>query len=155
MKIQLANPRLARLVADITGDGHLQIGKYTHLISFYSKNIDEIKKVEDRFYKLFKIRGKVYTDNRKFRRYKLFFSSKPISLYLKEIGIPAGNKTNTNFGIPEWILNGKDNVKRAYIQGMYDCEGYIYSNKTGGKDRWRIGLAMCKNKSVIEGESFI
>ena len=35
-------PDLSRIIADINGDGHLQLQDWRGLVSFYSKNKDEI-----------------------------------------------------------------------------------------------------------------
>ncbi len=148
--VNLSDPVLARSIADITGDGHLQIKDWRHLISFYSKDLTEIEKVQNRFYYLFGIHGRLYTDNRNMKRYKLFFISKPIALFFKEMGTPVGNKTNTPFKVPNFIINGKSRVKSAYLQGMFDAEGSIYSSKNNARTRWRINFAMCKNVEYLE-----
>ena len=64
--------------------------------------------------------------------------------------MPSGNKTNKEFHVPKWILNGTKDIKSNYLTGIYDCEGYIYSNKNGNKLRWRIGLEFYKNIRLIE-----
>ena len=128
----LTNPELARLVADLTSDGHLQIHGHRYISSFYSKDIEEIKSFERRFYNLFKIKGKTYIDKRPIRgskpviRYKLFFISKQASIFLKRIGTPVGNKTESSFLIPDWIYNGNQEFKKAYLRGLYDAEGSIF-----------------------------
>jgi len=142
------DPLFADLVARLTGDGHLQFDK--SLVSFYSKNIEEINNVKKVVYNLFRVSGKIYVDNREPKRYKLFFISAPLSIYLKGVGVPVGNKTNVAFDVPDWILEGEKKIKRAYLQGIYDSEGYVYSNKSGRKLRWRIGISMCKNENIVE-----
>ena len=145
----LCNPDLARLVADLTGDGHLQINGHRHIASFYSKDLDEIKEVKKRFYDLFQIKGKIHEDNRPVgktqkpvKRYKIFFISKPVAIFLKDIGTPVGDKTNVPFLVPKWIIKGHSTLKKAYLQGLYDAEGSIFvANK-----RWQIALKMAKNE---------
>ncbi len=150
MIVTTPNPMLARLVADLTGDGHIQIQNWKHIISFYSKNMEEIEAFRIRFREMFGIDGKIYVDRRGSVRYKLFFISKEAALILKELETPVGNKTNIPFKVPEWVFRGGDEIKAAYIQGIYDCEGYIYSNMNNGKIRWRIGLSMCKNQNIVD-----
>ena len=145
---------LARLIADITGDGHLQIKNGRYLASFYSKNIEEIKSFERRSQELFNITPKRYVDSRKTwkgsgTRYQSFIISKPVALFLRDIGVPVGNKTNNPFTVPDWIFNGSKKMKSAYLRGLFDNERTIYSNKENKRTRWRIDLKMAKNEKII------
>jgi tRNA-splicing ligase RtcB len=158
MKYLLKEPKLARCVADITGDGHLQIQEWRHLASFFSKEMEEIEAVKKRFKELFDVEGRIYVDkstsvkckNSK-ERYMLFFISKPVSLFLKEIGTPVGNKTNKKFKVPGWIYRGKKELKAAYLRGLYDNEGSIfYSPASGENVRWRISFQMAKNEEILD-----
>lgn len=151
----LNNPKLARTVADITGDGHLQIDKWRFLASFYSKNLKEIKEVKQRFFELFGAKGIIYVDDsaskqspKSTRRYKLFIVSKPICKFLRDIGTPVGNKTNKQFTVPSWIFTGNSELRSAYLRGLYDNEGSIHTTR-GKKLRWRISLKMAKNVQLL------
>ena len=126
-KYQLNNPQLAYVVAAITGDGHLQIKEWRHLISFFSKEIEDIEAMKICFQELFQLQGRMYIDDRqkhknKTKVYGIFFNSRPVALFLKEIGTPVGNKTNTPFSIPEWVLRGSPQIKGAYLRGLFDTE---------------------------------
>jgi intein/homing endonuclease len=150
----LTNPELARLVADITGDGHLQVQGWRYLASFFSKNLEEIKSFEERSQKLFNVTPKRYVDSRKTwkgsgTRYQSFIISKSVVLFLRDIGIPVGNKTNNPFRVPSWVYEGSSEMKSAYLRGLYDNEGTIYSNKENKNIRWRIDLKMAKNKEIL------
>jgi intein/homing endonuclease len=155
-------PELAEIVAIITGDGHLQIKQWRHLVSFYSKDLKEVSRVNDLFKKVFDIEGHIYKDNsysKKTRgstlRYKLFFISKPVTLLLNELGVSKGNKTNTPFQVPEWILNSPDEIKSAYLSGLFDCEGCVSCSKLKtGKTRWQIKIHMCKNEILLSDGLF-
>ncbi len=152
-KSLLNKPELARLVADLTSDGHLQIQGHRYISSFYSKEINEIQRFNDKFYKLFKIKGKIYEDRRPVGknpnpiiRYKIFFISKQVSLFLRDIGTPVGDKTNFPFLIPEWIIKGTKEMKSSYIRGLFDAEGSIFC----GKDkRWQMTFKMAKNEEIL------
>lgn len=52
------NPELARMVADITGDGHLQIQGWRYLASYVSNQLSEIESFERRSQELFNITPK-------------------------------------------------------------------------------------------------
>jgi len=150
-------PELAQIVALITSDGHLQIKAWRHLTSFYSKDLDEINKVKELFKEVFDVPGHVYEDTspgKKFKgrnlRYKLFFVSKLVALFLKEAGVPIGNKTNTPFQVPDWIMNGSDEIRGAYLRGLYDGEGSIFTTRQKtGSVRWRIKISFAKNKILL------
>ncbi|HIJ10941.1 TPA: hypothetical protein HA278_02690 [Candidatus Woesearchaeota archaeon] len=156
----LTNPELARLVADVTGDGHLQVKGWRYLTSFVSNEIQETEAFERRSKELFDVIPKRYIDSRKTHkgsgiRYQSFIISKPVALFLCENGVPVGNKTNNPFKVPTWIFNGSPEMKAAYLRGLYDNEGTIYSNKEGNKTRWRIAISMAKNNDILqEGIAF-
>lgn len=148
LKNLIGTPELARVVADLSSDGHLQIKRWRHLTSFYAKEIEEIKKFEQRIFHLFQEKSFIYPDK---VGYKIFLTSKKIALFLKEVGVPVGNKTNIPFFIPDWVMNGSAEIKSAYLQGMYDGEGSIHSTpQKNGKNRWRINIEMYKNKDILD-----
>ena len=140
--------KLAYISGYIMTDGHLQLKGWRALISFYSKNIDDIKLIQDLFLELFKIKGRVYPDKRKKSMFRLFFISKELARFFNSIGVPKGNKTNTPFLIPEWIFKGEDNLKSSFLQSLFDTEGCIYFTNSNNKIRWRIAFEMYKNEAL-------
>lgn len=148
------NAELARLVALITCDGHLQLKDWRGLVSFYSKDFNEIEGINILFKKLFGKEGKIYKDfskdlgGKRNLRYKIFFISKDIATFLNKIGVPKGNKTNVSFIIPNWIFKGNETIRKEYLKAVYDCEGCIYTTKTKSGDRWRISLEVYKNDKL-------
>jgi len=154
----IGNPELARIVADITSDGHIQLKEWRGLTSFYSKDLEAINQSKNRFKYLFGIDGRTYIDNSYNRkRYKLFFISRPLAEFLVLAGVPKGNKTNKPFYIPRWILNGNKKIKSAYLQGIFTAEGSIFSTRQKDNDvRWRIGIEFYKwTKYNKEGKQFL
>ena len=154
----LKNPLLSRVVADLTCDGHLQIKEWRGLASFYTKQKEENQAIEKRYHTIFKIKGRVYPDKRKKETvYRIFFISKSLAIFLSDIGVPVGNKTNSTFTIPKWIYRGEEAIKKAYLRGVYDSEGCIYSTRQKNKPpRWRITIEMYKNEELKqEGENFM
>lgn len=140
------NPELARIAGDITGDGHLQLDNRRGLVSFYSKNLEDIKKEDRKFIKLFNTKGHVYIDTRKNTRYKIFFSSKKLAAFLASIEIPVGNKTNENFLVPSWILGGNEDIRCSYLRGIFTAEACISITKR----RWRIHIEQYKSTKLKE-----
>lgn len=154
----IGSPELARIVADIATDGHLQLKEWRGLTSFYSKDLEAINRANERFKYLFGIDGRVYIDTSYGRkRYKIFFISKPLAEFLVSAGVPDGNKTNKPFYIPKWILKGNKKVKSAYLQGIFTAEGSIFPTKQkNNKIRWRIGIEFYKwTKYKKEGKKFL
>jgi len=135
---------LARVCAELTGDGYIQLKDWRGLTSFYSKHLSEINDFESRFSKIFSICGRIYPDNRNNKRYKLFFISKKVAQTLVSLGVPSGNKTNTPFFVPGWVLSGSSEVKTAYLRGLFNSEGSIGFIKTKSGLRWRIDFEMYK-----------
>lgn len=150
-KSLIGSPELARIVADISTDGHLQIKGWRNLTSFYAKDIEEIKKLNQRF-SIFNETGIIYDDKSGYKGngFKIFFTSKKLAYFLKEVGVPVGNKTNNSFLVPNWIMNGSSKTKAAYLRGIYDGEGSIHATRQKKKKkRWRINLEFCKNKETL------
>ena len=153
--------KIAEVAALITGDGHLQSKGWRHQVSYYSKEPEEIKRIDSLFQELFNVEGKLYLDRsasatvRSITRYKLFFIDKNLTLFLKDCGVPAGNKTNFSFEVPEWVINSNSKVKSAYLRGLFDAEGCMSVAKTK-KSRCRIKFDMGKNENLLpEGICFL
>jgi intein/homing endonuclease len=154
----IGTSELARIVADITTDGHLQLKDWRGLTSFYSKDINAINDSNKRFKNLFGINGRIYIDTSYGRkRYKIFFISKPLAEFLVSVGVPKGNKTNAPFFVPNWIIKGNKKVKSSYLQGVFTAEGSIFPTKQkNDKIRWRIGIEFYKwTKYKKEGKEFL
>lgn len=139
-------PRLAKIVAQINGDGSLQLDKDRSIVSFNSNNFYEIENISNEFRKLFNIKGLIYKNYVRSKN-KICFLGKKICLFLLTNGVVKGNKTNQAFLVPDWIINGNLDIKKAYLQGFYDTEGSIFPTKMkNGKIRWRINLIQAKNE---------
>jgi len=156
-KKSIGTPLLARICADISSDGHLQIQDWRGLVSFYSKDLHAINNINKKFKHLFGIGGRIYTKKSKNVRYGIFFISKPLAIFLNEIGVPKGNKTNKPFFVSDWIINGNNKIQSAYLRGLFTGEGSIFSTKQKNKEpRWRIGIEMYKwTKYKEEGKKFM
>jgi len=142
---------LARFVGLITGDGHLQLSGGRYLISFYSNNDYQISRLNSEFEQFFGVKGRVYMDKRTKNNKKLFFASKKLALFFKQIGVHPGSKTNGPHLVPIWIMNGHKLVKSAYVRALFDCEGCIYKTKLAkGNFRWRITFEQWKVKHSLK-----
>ena len=136
---------LAKIVADVTGDGHLQLKNWRGLVSFYSNDHNKIEDIIERFRTLFGVIGRVYMKHGKNLQYRVFFISKPVARYLMSMGVPEGNKTDQSFLIPSWIMKGDRKVRAAFLRGIFSAEGSVfYTKQKNGKKRWQIGIEMYK-----------
>ncbi len=143
---------LARIVGDLTGDGHLQLSGRRGLASFYSKDIKAIKNQNRRFKRLFNVEGHIYTDRRENIRYKIFFSSKKLAAFLASIKVPVGNKTNEKFSVPNWIMKSDRDIKSSYLRGIFTAEACVSVTKK----RWRIHIEQYKSvKMKKSGVSYM
>jgi len=137
---------LSLLVGIINGDGHLQIGNGKGLVSFYSKNVYEIEYFRKMFYRLFNKKSIVYKNYKNSGRHRIYYSGKPLAMFLENVGVIKGNKTNIGYLIPNWIMGGNTTFKSNYLKGLYDTEGTIcYSRK-----RWQISINQSKNEKLRE-----
>lgn len=154
MKIK-KDSELARIIADLTGDGHLQYDGKRGVIFFYSKYLKSVKSFSHRFEKIFGVKGRIrklkYTGKAFTIRYEVHFSSKGVAKILYELGTPAGNKANNLFSVPNWILNGNRTIKKEYLRGIYTAEGSIYPTKIRNGVRWRIEIEQYKKFAIKEG----
>ena len=146
--------RIARIVGNITGDGHIQLDNRRGVVSFYSKYFDKIKNENKLFNQLFDLNGHVYKYNRKSGIvYGIMFTSKALAVIFSVLGVPVGNKTSTRFNVPNWILNGDNKIQRAYLLGMFTSEGTIYNSKHNG---WRLEIEQYKiEKLSIYGKKYM
>ncbi len=135
---------LALLVGVINGDGHLQLGVGRGLASFYSKNMYEIKNFNKLFSNLFKKKGIIYKNYKDSERHRIYYSGKPLALFLNDVGVVAGNKTNTEYLIPDWVYTGESSLKAAYLRGLYDAEGTVVFSR----ERWQISINQSKNEKL-------
>jgi len=138
-------PQLAKLCAYLTGDGHIQLKEWRGLVSFYSKDKDQINSINNLVLRMFRIKGHIYLDTRRTVRYKLFFISKPLAQFLVSTGTPFGNKANQPYSVPDWIVTGSPKLKSAYLRGLFTAEGSVCcSTSKCGKERWQIGIEQYK-----------
>ncbi len=146
------NLKLVRIVSYLTFDGHL----YKDLSGFYlsSNNINTLNEFQKEVKELFNLISKRLEKNNYCygnKNYKLRFFNTQISKYLQKLGTPEGNKTLTEFRVPNWIKNNK-NLSKEYLKIAYFCEG---CNKEKRKNP-RIQFNINKSKNKLEnGLNFI
>jgi len=135
--------KLAGLVADLMGDGHIQ--KHTSWrLDYTSKSKQELLRFEKELCSLFGIKGKIRpcTTNKYSKTFNYGVNVKPVALALHLCGAPKGAKVFQKFDIPSWILEDKEYF-RAFIHRLFCCEGNVDYQKPA------IELRMHKEKSIV------
>ena len=63
-----------------------------------------------------------------------------------EIGMPIGKRVETEFILPEWIINGDINTKKAFLSGLYAAEGFEPAMQKNDKTLKPLGFALTKRR---------
>lgn len=128
-------PKLAEIMGIIIGDGHLDHHKKYRTTTMYSvciggssaEDMDYYKnKINPLFFKLFNLKFTFL-----FRRNDeliLRLYSKAITTFIKNLGIKAGNKLFNNH-VPNIILISDDEIKKSFLRGLFDTDGYLSFKK--------------------------
>ena len=114
------NGDLAELVGLILGDGHIGVFPRSEVlvISFNSKNIEQINRYAHIVEKIFKKRPTISkVSGKNCIIVKLY--EKNIS---KRLNIPTRSRKKVKNKVPKWILSDKNYVVR-YLRGLYEAEG--------------------------------
>lgn len=132
---------LAKTVAFIMGDGHITKNKqHTY---FYFKHLQDAKEFVNEFRLVFN-QEKIKINKNSFC-YEANINNKYFGKLLEELGAPIGNKVIQPFLIPNWIYNGPNNVKAAFLSVIYGNEGSKPQD-----NRWRIQFVISKNKKNVK-----
>jgi hypothetical protein len=136
---------LAEIVAAIITDGHLELykGSRPKKIVFYSDNMSSLKWFEESMEKIFRTKPKLVEYVPKYgmknkKRYKVVINDASVARVLLMIGAPGGNKTKSDFNVPNWIMNGSDKIKSGFLQKIFDFDGSIPVKKPNRRATWNI-----------------
>ncbi len=142
----VASPKLAGIVADLMGDGHLQ-GFKLWRIDFTSKDKLELRRFESTVFSLFGVRGKIRPCNgNKFgKTFNIGINNKLLARILFLVGVPPGCKVKTKFLIPNWILEDKEYF-RTFVRRLFTCEGSV---SLEGSNSF-IEMSMYKSEALLE-----
>ena len=123
MEIELSalTPEMAYAAGFIIGDGNLSDG---YRIRAVEENEEFMKAFVESFGKAFGKTPKIYFDryNNSFVAY--LYSKKIWGFLTTELEIPAGNKSRT-VRIPSKIKTSADEIKSAFLSGIFDAEGSV------------------------------
>lgn len=67
-----------------------------------------------------------------------------------ELGMPIGKRVEQHFLIPDWIMNGSQEVKSGFISGLYSAEGFTPAMQKNDKTPKVLGFNMSKRARLKE-----
>ncbi|RJQ21516.1 hypothetical protein C4580_02135 [Candidatus Woesearchaeota archaeon] len=128
-----ANEHLAKITGALFSDGCLYKGEKSHYyeVSFSvgtQADVDELTKDLTERGVIPRVRRQEKTvciGQRTFtiRVFQVRCASKELFLTFSRLGVPVGKKSNVSFSVPDWILNGNSEVKRAFLAGFLGGDG--------------------------------
>lgn len=62
----------------------------------------------------------------------------------KELGMPVGKKVEQPFLVPDWIMNSPQEIRLAFLSGLYAAEGFTPAMQKNDKTPKVLGLNMSK-----------
>lgn len=64
------------------------------------------------------------------------------------LGMPTGKRVEKEFILPEWITNGSNEIKIAFLSGLYAAEGYTPAMQKNDKTLKVLGFTLTKRKAL-------
>ncbi len=125
---------IARLLGYAFGDGHLgsMSGRYTLSLYGRREDLELVKKdldslgISSRLYN----RARTYRIKTSTGEYRgesasgeLRISSRSFAILMKKLGMPDGNKAETDYHVPEWIKKAPLWIKRNFLAGLFGADG--------------------------------
>lgn len=149
VKIKLpifTSPELASLIGHCMGDGCLSEKQF----SFFNLQRELVDEVIKDVKRAFSTNVKPI-EFEKDDGWEIEFPTN-IARLIALSGGPVGEKVFLPFDVPEWIKNGNDKIKIAFIRALFDDESWIkikFIRQSSSTQRI-IGINMSKNKKFIE-----
>ncbi len=153
---------IARILGFGFGDGHLgeMSGRIT--ISFFGREstLTHLKKdieklgmkcaiySREREYRIETVSG--WFEGRS-RSAELRVSSRSFAVLLEKLGMPKGNKSKIEYGVPEWIMESPLWIKRNFLAGLFGADGSI----VGFKKNTPLPINLTQGKSEELRENLI
>ncbi|MFH1586431.1 MAG: YchF-related putative GTPase [Candidatus Diapherotrites archaeon] len=145
LPIKLNTPSMATILAAVIGDGTIS---EVH-VEYKNKDSELLNKVEKEIKKTF---GNVKIDHRISEKgIPYIVANKIVKRVLINVGVPVGKKLNKNSGVPKIIVNGSKRMQKAFIQQLFDDEGWVENTN------YKIGLSQANectnaiNKKFFSG----
>ncbi|MFB5597924.1 MAG: RtcB family protein, partial [Nitrosopumilaceae archaeon] len=153
-------PIITKLFGYILGDGHIYLSGEKGFLCAYGPQ-EDLKEIQKDFATL-GFSARIYERERdhkiltkygsiEFTRknYELHVSSKSLAKLFFNLGYPKGNKTNTPFLVPDWIISNPLWVQRLFLAGLFGAE--LSKPRTHTKTGFDCPvLSMNKNSPLLD-----
>jgi intein/homing endonuclease len=158
------NTKLARIVGMLHGDGYLF--EKLNGFGFVSSDYKLLKGIEEDIKILFKLKSEI----KQFRKsgdkviiygkeskatkptYHLEYNSTAVCRLLFLSGVPKGKKVYKKYKVPKWIKKGNLEIKKSFLQGLFDSEMSNPTISTYGSHQNNISVARMELSKIIELE---
>jgi intein/homing endonuclease len=127
-------------VGHALGDGHI---RSNYEFGYISKNDYLLDKVATFGKNVFGL-NKIVKSNR-INGIKIIYFPRIFGRFLCLAGAIKGNKTLQSFIVPNWIKNGSNDVKRAFLRALFDDEACVKVSKNSND----ITFVMCKYEELV------
>ena len=117
------SPELASIVGHALGDGGLN--SKCCRFEYGNTRKELITAVKNDVTIVFKFDKPYETRLRKTENMKKIIYPSIIGRLLELTGTPRGKKVTKKYKIPDWIIKGNKEVKRSFLQAMFDDEGSV------------------------------
>ena len=81
--------------------------------------------------------------------YYIYFPASLVRLMIIA-GFPLGNKTLKSFSLPKWILELPDNLKFAFLDGIFSGDGEVPRLKKSGLASESLKISLSSEKYVMK-----
>ena len=138
-----ATPELASLFGHVLGDGHIKKNKVQ--FCYVNKSKELVEHITNCVKQIFDIEPTINFSE----RYQLYFVYSPtiVARILIILGAPISRKTIQEIVLPEWIIKGSREIKKAFICALFDDEGWVGITQSS----FAIGFGQNKRVDLIEG----
>lgn len=127
---------LAEIAAALMTDGHIDWNDYDESLPrpkklvLYSNYKNECEWFLDKIHNLFSLQGKIIkyqskTGFSKSESFKAIIYNAPLARILIAIGVPCGDKTKKGYLVPDWIMNGSNEIKKSFLRILFNFDGSI------------------------------
>lgn len=148
----------AKIFGMILGDGWLSVGVNKRNSMYYrcgcSGDPEGLKNLQRDLTKAFGIEnGNIYTYQTSSPKYGISGTTSSINIRtavakeLIKLGMPIGKRTEVEFLLPEWIVNGNREVKEGFISGLFAAEGSIPKMQKNDKTLKTPTITLTKRKT--------
>ncbi len=137
-----ATSELASLFGYVLGDGHIKKNKVQ--FCYVNKSKELVDHITNCAKQVFDIEPTINFSE----KYQLYFVYSPtvVARILIMLGAPVSRKTIQEIMVPDWIMKGSQEIKKAFIRALFDDEGWV--GTTQGS--FAIGFGQNKRKDLIE-----